>query len=132
MTSTSSTLPNSAAWSSRPATQTEAHGRRPSPPWEWRSQGSFRLWALPAILWAESLTHLFQHFNSTAMAGKTTERIWIKVGEDPIRYEYDREGGPRGPAVVDQLAYVEEEPHSAYFRWETYGEHASGTEPNRE
>lgn len=50
------------------------------------------------------------------MAKSTTERTWIKVGEDPLRYEYGREGGPQGPEVVDQLAYVEEESRSAYFR----------------
>ena len=66
------------------------------------------------------------------MAKSTTERTWIKVGEDPLRYEYGRKGGPQGPEVVDQLAYVEEESRSAYFRWETYGEHASGAEPSRE
>ncbi|PQJ36822.1 hypothetical protein BSZ35_00260 [Salinibacter sp. 10B] len=60
-------------------------------------------------------------------------RTWIKVGDDPLRYEYGRENpGPNGPLVKDQLAYVEEEKHSSYFHWETYTRHDKGAKPSRE
>lgn len=62
------------------------------------------------------------------------ERTWIKVGEDPYRYEDGRENpDPAGPLVTDQLAYVEEEKHSPYFRWETYTDpHEEGAAPDVE
>ena len=60
------------------------------------------------------------------------DRSWIKVGDDPYRFEYGRENSdPTGPAIVDQLAYVEEE-RSGYFRWETYtNPHEKGAKPDR-
>ena len=60
------------------------------------------------------------------------ERHWIKVGDDPLRYEYGRKNDhPEAPAVKDQLAYVEEEAHSSYFHWETYRTHEKGAAPSR-
>ena len=59
-------------------------------------------------------------------------RRWIKVGDDPLRYEYGRENKTlAAPAIQDQLAYVEEEKHSSYFHWETYTTHEKGAEPTR-
>jgi len=60
------------------------------------------------------------------------EREWIKVGDDPLRYEYGRENkNPIGPAIKDQLAYVKEEKYSSYFHWETYRSHEKGAKPSR-
>lgn len=61
-----------------------------------------------------------------------SDRSWIKVGDDPYRFEYGKENdSPRGPHVKDQLAYVEEE-RSGYFRWETYTDpHETGAKPDR-
>jgi hypothetical protein len=62
-----------------------------------------------------------------------SDRSWIKVGEDPYRFEYGRENpNPNGPPIIDQLAYVEEEKHSPYFHWETYTDHEKGAAPSRE
>ena len=60
------------------------------------------------------------------------DRIWIKAGDDPLRYEYGRENdSPTGPPIKDQLAYVEEE-RSGYFKWETYTDpHEKGAAPSR-
>lgn len=59
-------------------------------------------------------------------------RRWIKVGEDPLRFEYGRENeNPGTPPVKDQLADVEEEKHSSYFRWETYTSHEEGAAPSK-
>ena len=62
-----------------------------------------------------------------------SDRSWIKVGENPFRFEYGRKNdSPRGPRMRDQLAYVEEE-RSGYFRWETYTDpHEKGAKPDRE
>jgi hypothetical protein len=62
----------------------------------------------------------------------SSERQWIRVGPDPLRYEYGRENpNPTGPPVKDQLAYVERE-RAGYFRWETYTDpHYTGSEPDR-
>jgi len=63
---------------------------------------------------------------------ETSTRSWIKIGDDPLRYEYGRENpDPGGPQVTDQLAYVEEENHSSYFHWETYTAHEEGARPSR-
>ena len=61
-----------------------------------------------------------------------TERTWIKVGPDPLRYEYGRENpDPTGAPITDQLAYVEEE-RSSYFHWETYTDlNHKGAAPDR-
>jgi len=61
-----------------------------------------------------------------------SNRTWIKVGDDPYRYEYGRENSdPFGPPITDQLAYVEQE-DSGYFRWETYtSPHEKGAKPDR-
>ena len=62
-----------------------------------------------------------------------SDRSWIKVGNDPHRFEYGRENpNPSGPSIIDQLAYVEEEKHSSYFHWETYTDHEKGAAPSRE
>lgn len=62
-----------------------------------------------------------------------SDRRWVKVGEDPLRFEYGRENDtPGAPSIKDQLAYVEEEKHSPYFRWETYTSHEKGAKPSRE
>jgi hypothetical protein len=61
------------------------------------------------------------------------DRRWIKVGEDPLRFEYGRENEtPGAPPIKDQLAFVEEEKHSSYFHWETYRSHEKGAKPSRE
>jgi hypothetical protein len=62
----------------------------------------------------------------------TGERRWIKVGDDPLRYEYGRESdNPFLPKVKDQLAFVEEEKYSSQFHWETYTDpHKKGTAPD--
>ena len=66
------------------------------------------------------------------MSTDSTEREWIKAGEDPLRYEYGRRGSdPGSPAITGQLAYVEEEKHSSYFHWETYKSHEKGAKPSR-
>ena len=58
-------------------------------------------------------------------------RRWIKVGDDPLRFEYGRENeNPNSPPIKDQLAFVEEERHSDYFHWETYTSHEKGAEPS--
>jgi hypothetical protein len=59
-------------------------------------------------------------------------RTWIKVGDDPLRYEYGRENSDSmGPPITGQLAYVERE-RSGYFKWETYTDpHEEGAEPSR-
>jgi len=60
------------------------------------------------------------------------QREWIKAGEDPPRYEYGRRNDdPGSPSITDQMAYVEEEKHSSYFHWETYGSHEKGAKPSR-
>ncbi|MFB6274474.1 MAG: hypothetical protein ABEL51_16440 [Salinibacter sp.] len=62
----------------------------------------------------------------------SSDRKWIKVGDDPLRYEYGRENDhPEAPAVEGQLAYVEEEKRSSYFHWETYTTHENGAAPSR-
>lgn len=67
------------------------------------------------------------------MSTDQQDREWIKVGPDPLRYEFGhRNDNPFSPAIKDQLAYVEEEKYSAYFRWETYTEHDKGSEPTVE
>ena len=67
------------------------------------------------------------------MSGNQHGRKWIKVGPDPLRYEYGRENeNPVGPPIKDQLAYVEEEKYSNYFRWETYRSHEKGAKPSLE
>lgn len=67
------------------------------------------------------------------MATEQTEREWIKVGDDPLRYEYgSRNDAPGSSTITDQLAYVEEEKYSSYFHWETYTDHEKGAEPSRE
>jgi hypothetical protein len=59
------------------------------------------------------------------------ERKWVKVGDDPLRYEFGRENEtPFSPSVSDQLAYVEEEKYSSYFHWETYKSHEKGAKPS--
>lgn len=59
-------------------------------------------------------------------------RSWLKVGSAPLRYEFGRENpDSSGPPIIDQIAYVEEEKHSSYFRWETYTNHDKGAEPSR-
>lgn len=68
------------------------------------------------------------------MGRETTSpnRRWIKVGDDPLRYEYGLENDhPEAPPVKDQLAYVEEEKRSSYFHWETYTTHENGAAPSR-
>jgi hypothetical protein len=61
-----------------------------------------------------------------------SNRFWIKVGDDPYRFEYGhRNDSPRGARVEDALAYVEEE-RSGYFRWEAYTDpHEKGAKPDR-
>lgn len=61
-------------------------------------------------------------------------RQWIKVGDDPLRYEYGRESSSSFlPQVKDQLAYVEAEKYSSYFHWETYtNPHEKGAAPDVE
>ena len=60
-------------------------------------------------------------------------REWIKAGSDPLRFEYGRPGqNPSSPAVVVQIAFVEEEKRSSYFHWETYQSHKKGACPSRE
>jgi hypothetical protein len=60
-------------------------------------------------------------------------REWIKAGSDPLRYEYGRPGqNPSSPAVVGQIAFVEEEKRSSYFHWETYQSHKKGARPSLE
>jgi hypothetical protein len=67
------------------------------------------------------------------MTTNQSEREWIKVGPDPLRYEYGRKNeNPLTPAIKDQLAFVEEEQYSSYFHWETYTGHDKGSEPSLE
>lgn len=67
------------------------------------------------------------------MSDDQPEREWIKVGPDPLRYEYGRKNeNPFSPSIQDQLAFVEEEKFSSRFRWETYTDHDSGSEPGLE
>lgn len=67
------------------------------------------------------------------MSDHQPDRKWIKVGPDPLRYEYGRENkNPFSPPIKDQLAFVEEEQYSTHFRWETYTGHDKGSEPSLE
>jgi hypothetical protein len=71
--------------------------------------------------------------SNNAMPDTVSGRCWIKVGEDPLRYEYGRKNdSPGAPTIQDQLAYVEEEKCSSYFHWETYRSHKKGARPSRE
>jgi hypothetical protein len=67
-----------------------------------------------------------------APAPRPVPRAWIRVGPDPLRYEYGRRNpSPDGPPIMDALAYVQQEP-SGYVRWETYtAPHVTGAEPSR-
>jgi hypothetical protein len=60
-------------------------------------------------------------------------RTWIKVGPNPLRYEYGRENPDAGGApIIDALAYVEQD-RTGRFAWETYTDpHIKGTAPDRE
>ena len=66
------------------------------------------------------------------MSTRNAGRRWIKVGPDPLRFEYGRENpDPSGPPITHQLAYVEQE-RSGHFTWETYTDpHQKGSEPDR-